>query len=91
MKLQNPNHKSRVIGNQSLKNSTHRLGTIFSLNIWLVLRDESLLVKFQEPVDLVPYSLGDGVICISFLDDHSLLTKGCNLFFQSKSEPCSAN
>ena len=74
-----------------MKNSTHRLGTIFSLNIWLLLRDESLLVRFQEPVDLVPYSLGDGVICISFPTYHSLLNKGCNLFFQSKSEPCSAN
>ena len=57
-----PNQKWKVIGNKSLKNNTHRLGTIFSLNIWLLLRDESLLVRFQEPVDLVPYSLGDGVI-----------------------------
>ena len=57
-----PNQKSKVIGNKSLKNNTHRLGTIFSLNIYLLLQDESPLVRFQEPIDLVPYSLGDGVI-----------------------------
>ena len=38
----------------------------FSPNIWLQLVDESLLVRFQEHIDLVPYSLGDEVICISF-------------------------
>ena len=56
-----------------------------------MLRDESLLVRFQEPIDLVLYSLGDGVIYISLPAYHVLLTKGCNLFFQSKYEPCSAN
>ena len=43
----------------SLKNNTSKLGTIFSLNIWLLLWDEILLVRFQEPVDqcLPPFLL----------------------------------
>ena len=44
------------------KDKTNNLRTTSSYNIWLLMRDESLLVMFQEPVDLVPYSLGDGVI-----------------------------
>ena len=84
------NIKYKIILNQGLKirtKETDKLWTRSSYNIWLLLRDEVLLVRLQEPVDLVPYLLGDGVICISFPTYHSLLTKGCNLFFQFKSLP----
>ena len=41
---------------------TDKLRTRSSYNIWLLPPDEVLLVRLQEPVDLMPYSLGDGVI-----------------------------
>ena len=57
--------KYKIILNQRLKirtKITDKLRTRSSYNIWLLLRDAVLLVRLQEPVDLVPYSLGDGVI-----------------------------
>ena len=43
--------KSKVIVNQNLKNKINKLTTTSSYNIWLLLRNEVLLVKLQEPVD----------------------------------------
>jgi len=59
------NIKCKIILNQQLKIRTKRtdkLRTRSSYNIWLLLRDEVLFLRPQEPVDLVPYSLGDGAI-----------------------------
>ena len=59
------NIKCKIILNQRLKiktKRTNKLRTRSSYNIWLLLRDEVLFLRLQEPVDLVPYSLGDGAI-----------------------------
>ena len=59
------NIKCKIILNQRLKIRTKRINklrTRSSYNIWLFLWDELLLMSLQEPVDLVPYSMGDGVI-----------------------------
>ena len=59
------NIKCKIILNQWLKIRTKRtdkLRTRSSYKVWLLLQDEVLLVRLQEPIELVPYSLGDGVI-----------------------------
>ena len=62
LKILKINSKCKIIENQCLRNRTNKLRTRSSYNIWLLLQDEVLLVRLQEPVDLVPYSLGDGII-----------------------------
>ena len=59
------NIKCKIILSQQLKiktKRTHKLRTRSSYNICLLLWDEVLLVRLQELVDIVPYSLGDGFI-----------------------------
>ena len=50
-KIFKTNIKCKVIVNQNLKNKINKLRTTSSYNIWLLLRNEVLLVRLQEPVD----------------------------------------
>ena len=45
------NLKCKLIVNQNLKNKINKLRTTSSYNIWLLLWDEVLLVRLQEPID----------------------------------------
>ena len=51
LKILKINSRCKIIENQCLKNRTNKLRTRSSYNIWLLLWDEILLVRFQEPID----------------------------------------
>ena len=68
LKILKINSKCKTIENQCLTNRKNKLRTRSSYNIWLLLWDEILLVRFQEPVNqcLLPSKLNSSIILQNF-------------------------